>query len=267
MIYFTNSYRVAVAAIAVLGLCLSVGTALGSTISYSMVMCEDLGVLVHPNDTVLAQYAAVKPQGALLLERTNPYIQLDNTSDDPDALLTQFTMSIGDASKNFDWAKLITASPGVTFSLESPDLVAGSLKNDLLVINFTNFKPGDFVRFRVGLSPDDRHGSMVIDYRNVLYHMNAIDTSHNSVLNVTFNSPAGSGVVTQQLPNFPNDNPFTSTDLRALTTRCGMDSIEPVTTGGAGTIPPVPEPGSIALLGIGLLGLSLLGMRRRRHLA
>src|SRR4029078_273434 len=127
MTYFTRFFRVAAAAIAVWGLLLTVDTARASSISYAMTLCEDYGVLVQPDNAILAQYAAVKPQVTLLMERTMPYIQLNNTSDDDGAMLTQFTMSIGDTTKNYDWGKLITASPGVTFSLQSPDAVAGSL--------------------------------------------------------------------------------------------------------------------------------------------
>jgi len=72
-------------------------------------------------------------------------------------------------------------------------------------------------------------------------------------------------MLTEQLPNFPNDNMFTATNLDVLTTSCGLDSVMPFTATGSGTIPPVPEPGSITLLGMGLLGLSLWRFGRRRR--
>ena len=123
------------------------------SISYSLTLCEDLDVLRDPTNQLLSANAGLKPQHTLLSQRTSPYIELRNTSED--SLITQMTLSIGDTSKNFDWGKLIEASPGVKFTLASADAVAGGAKTDLLVIKFDGLKAGDFVRFRVGISADD----------------------------------------------------------------------------------------------------------------
>jgi hypothetical protein len=259
-----RSYWIALALVAALGLFSAAVPGQAATISYSLTLCEDMSVLQHPNNSIVAENAALKTQFVLMNERTMPYIELRNTSDD-DALITQLTMSIGDASKNFDWASLVQASPGVTFTVQAPDAVAGSVKTDLLSIKFTGFSPDDFVRFRVGLSPDLVVANPVMDYRKVLFQMNGSDASHNSIVNVQFSDSEGTAVLTQQLPNFPNDNMFTATNLDVLTTSCGLDSVMPFTATGSGTIPPVPEPGSIILLGMGLLGLSLWPYGRRRR--
>jgi hypothetical protein len=105
-----------------------------------------------------------------------------------------------------------------------------------------------------------------MDYRDVFFRMNGgADTSGNSTLNVSFANSEGTATLTDQLPNFVNNNKFTSTNLDFLTTYCGMDSIVPFESQGEGTIPPIPEPASVVLWGFGLVGLAWHGWRQRRR--
>jgi hypothetical protein len=250
-------------ALAALSLLVTMSTARAGTIAYSMTLCEDLGVMLQPNNQILAQNAAMKSQHVLMIERTNPYIELRNTGTE-DAQITHLTMSIGDTSKNFDWASFVQASPGVTFTVQSPDAIAGSIKSDTVVITFTGFDPGEFVRFRVGLSPDNSSASAIMDYRTVLFQMNGSSASNNSTVGVRFQSSSGSEILSRQMPDFVNTNPFTSTNLNSLGTICGMDSIVPFTFTDQGIIPPpIPEPSTFVLLGIGLVGLVAKRWRRR----
>ncbi len=252
------------AALAALSLLASLPTARAGTIAYSMTLSEDLGVMLQPNNQILAKNAAMKSQHVLMVQRTNPYFELRNTGTE-DAQITHLTMSIGDTSKNFDWASFVQASPGVTFTVQSPDAIAGSVKSDTVVISFSGFDPGDFVRFRVGLSPDNSSASSIVDYRNTLFQMNGSSTSNNSTVGVRFQSASGDEVLSRQMPDFVNNNRFTSTNLNSLDTICGMDSIVPFTFTDEGTIPPpIPEPGTFVLLGIGLVGLVAHRWRRRR---
>lgn len=243
----------ALAALAIL----SARAAHGESVSYALTLCEDLDVLKNPNNAIVAQNAALKSQFTLMSERTMPFIQLVNTS--AEAQLTQLQLSVGDLSKNFDWATLVQTSPGVQVSIQNPDSIAGAVKSDLLVINFSHFDPGDFVRLRVGLSPDLATANKIMDYRNVLFQMNGSNTSNNAVANVSFTGTAGSTVVTNQLPDFVNANKFTSTNLSLLTTSCGMDSVIPFTLNGQASITPptipVPEPASVTLMAFSILGL------------
>ena len=160
-----------------------------------MTLCEDLGVMLQPNNKILAQNAAMKSQHVLLVERTNPYIELKNTG--TEGQITDLTMSIGDTSKNFDWAGLVQASPGVTFTVHSPDAIAGAVKSDMVTISFTGFDPGEFVRFRIGLSPDSASASAIMDYRTVLFQMNGSSTSNNSTVGVRFQNSTGAGAQPQ----------------------------------------------------------------------
>ena len=228
-----------------------------------MTLSESLSVLRSPDNPTVAHLAAWIPQHSLMLARTMPYLELRNTSDA--GQITQFTLTIGDTTKNFDWATLIEASPGVKFTLQGLDAVTGSLKNDVLTINFTGFDPGDFVRFRTGLSPDSSSASPIVDYRTTLFQLNGSNTSHNSVTTVTYQTVGGPQTLTTPLPNFTNPLP-TATDL--LLHSYGSDSVKPFILGGSGEGPttsvPVPEPSSLVLAGFGLAALIAWKARRRR---
>lgn len=255
------------------------------SISYSLVMCESLEVLRNPTNKTLAMNEAWKAQHTLMLERTMPYFELRNTSED--AMITRMSISIGDVSRNFDWGKLIEASPGVAFSLITPDDVVGGGKADTLVIDFAGLAPGDFVRFRAGISPDDPSEGIIQDYRMTLFHLDGDDVSANSLVTVDFEGSGGEESLEQQMPNFAMGMP-TATNMGFFNHY--MDSVMPFTLNGQGTLgsggdggtggdggdgdvggeggpPEVPEPGSFILLAGGLVGLALWRIRRPRRTA
>jgi hypothetical protein len=236
------------------------GTAGGSvagTLSYSIMFSESRNVLEHPANKTVAHMAAWTTQHSLMLKRTMPYVELRNTSAEGE--ITEFTMTIGDESKNFDWAALIEASPGVTFSLESPDILLGNLKTDVLKIDFSGLTPGRFVRFRTRLSADNPNLSRIVDYRDTFFRLNGGDTSDNSQITVAYQTATGPTSHTDTLPDFVNPMP-TVTSLRFRSHY--MDNVMPYASQFSTTAPPVPEPASVALLGMGLIALAAWKLRR-----
>ncbi len=249
-------------------------TARANTIAYSMTLSEDLSVLTHPGNATVAQMAALTTQHTLMLERSMPYIELKNTSTDATSTMTQFSLSIGDASKNFDWAMLVKASPGVTFSLQSPDAQAGFLKSDILTFNLTGFGPGDSIILRTGLSPDNPVGSPIVDYRMTLFQLNSADMTNNAQTSGIFQTSAGTQTLTQAVPDFADATRFSSTSIN-FPCHFASDTVNPFTLQASAAVtqpppieeppPSVPEPGSFALLGLGMLGL--VAWNRNRHRA
>jgi hypothetical protein len=255
-------WPLAFVAMAPFAICAAVARA--EAISYSLMFCESLDVLRDPDNKTLAMNAAWKPQHSLMLERTMPYFELRNTSEE--ATITQLMITIGDMSKSFDWAQLIESSPAVMFSLIDLDGSWAGQKSDTLVINFSGLGPGEFVRFRTGLAPDDGPPGTVLDYRMTLFHLNGSDPSSNSLVTVNFQGAEGTQSLAKQLPNYTSMGMATSTTL-AFPNHY-MDMVMPFSLTDEGTIgdeepgPEVPEPETLVLLASGLLGLAAWRARR-----
>lgn len=242
-------------------------TAKAGSISYALTICEDLNVLKNPTNPNVLKTAAWQSQHTLMLARTNPYLELKNTSDPSGgAQITTFNMTIGNTADNFDWATMIQASPGVTVTVNSPDSIKGGAKSDVLNLSFTGLDPGDFVRFRTGLSPDNPNGLPILDFRQIFFHMNDMNLpGSNSVTSITFQSSLGTDTLTQTLPNFAvGDGDETATSL-VPADLYGEDMVIPFTTTGQGNqTPVVPEPGSFVILAAGLMGLAGFRLTRLR---
>src|SRR5690242_15956639 len=82
-------------------------------VSYSLQMCESLAVLKQPNNQAVKDLAAMDTQHALMAERSNPYLALTNTSASDTADIIEFTITMGAAAADFDWAKIVEAPEGL----------------------------------------------------------------------------------------------------------------------------------------------------------
>jgi len=258
--------------IAVLGLALHTASATTlDTAGFNLSISENLAVL--KNDTAHNRMmAAWTTPTQLAMERNQPYLLLENTSD---MEMTSFSMTIGRTSSNFDWAKVISKSSGVQATLVTPDTKNGGANSDVITYDLNGFTPGKKLIFQIDIDSDNPSSNPFgefSDYRRVLFSLNK-DTSlsKNSQLSATFLDPdTNSEVALGPFPwrqdgplpgtfEQPTDNQRTVFGL-AFQSHYMNDFVRSYQTGNITT---VPEPGSLALAGLGIVGL-FFGSRRIR---
>jgi PEP-CTERM motif len=214
--------------------------------------------------------AAWNTPAQLAMERNRPYLMLTNTSTvanggDGNASLTSFSMTIGDTTQNFDWARLVSLSPGVTATLVTPDTLDNNIHSQVVTYNFTGLMPGKEVIFQIDIDPNMATASPFTDYRQVLFKLNGgANPAGNSATSATFNDPT-LPVGQQDISVGPTlwENP-----VDPKPTVFGMEFVtrymaDHVTSFATGNISSVPEPSSIALAGIATVGL-IAGWRRSK---
>jgi hypothetical protein len=253
---------------------LSVHSATASTIEtagFKLSVSEDLSVL--KNDTAKNRMmAAWTTPTQLAMERNTPYLMLQNTSD---MEMSSFSMTIGRETANFDWAKVISKSAGVTASLVTPDKKEGGLRSDVITFNLDGFTPGKSLIFRVDIDADSKKANPFgefSDYRRVFFNLNTdLSLSKNSQLTATFVDPSdSSSIVVGPAPwrdptgipglyTQPQDGQRTVFGL-AFQGHYMNDFVRSYQTGN---LTPVPEPGTLVLAGLGAAGLFVFGRRFR----
>jgi hypothetical protein len=237
-------------------------------VSYSLRISENLNVLKNPNDPHAKSMAAWKTPSELEMERNHPYLCLLNTSTTANggtgaALLQSFTMTIGDTSQNFDFAKIISADPGVTATLITPDALNGGANSDTLTYSFTGLTPGKKVIFQIDIDPDSPSSNPFRDYREVLFTLNGgANSTGNSQTSATFIDPSLSNQ-TQTTPFTPWENPIDAgpapgSQLHSFQTNDHVSSFQTV---GASA---VPEPATLLLAAIGAVGMTIACRRSKR---
>jgi len=253
-------------ALAIAVLIVFVARAPATTVSYDLRISESLAVLKNPNDMHAQMMAAWTTPTTLAMARNRPYLLLENTSTvgnggDGAAAMTSFSMTIGDTSQNFDWSRIVSASPGVGVTLVTPDTLDNHSHSDVITYNFTGFTPGKQIIFHIDIDPDMTTANPFTDYRQVLFTLNGGPNNAN-------NSQTSAVFVDQnqtiQLGPTPWDNPIDSGP-----TVFGMQFVshymdDHVTSYLTGNVAPAPEPAGLALAAIGGVGL-VLGSRRFRH--
>lgn len=169
-----------------------------------------------------------------------PRIRL--TNDSGLATITALSLTIGDTTRNFDFAIGESFTSGIAFVQVSPDNGNGGVRSDVVSYTFTGFSPTSFFQFDADVDIDA--GNSGEDYRQVLFDLNGTDSSDNSLVTVNFSDGI---VLSGNLPDFPTNpnNVFTFSQH---------------------TVPSnvIPEPGTVALLTSGLLPLAGAVLRRRR---
>ncbi|MHB1038689.1 MAG: PEP-CTERM sorting domain-containing protein [Pirellulales bacterium] len=220
-------------------------------IGFSLRFSADKGVIQAPDgDWSAAIASTIKSYQDALLAGKMPYVLLTNYAET--ASITELSMTIGDTTKNFDMVfPQVTAAPGIGYTVNSPDRVHGGVRSDLVDMGFTGFAPGKTFLFRVDIDPDDAAAGPYLDYRQTLF--NAYNPSKNAIITVKFSDGYS---VTGSLPDF-------AVYEEPPTPACSVGrSKNPVIEAYTYT-KIVPEPSSLAILGVGTVGLLLLGWRRK----
>jgi hypothetical protein len=180
------------------------------------------------------------------------------------AALTTFSRTIGDPTMNFDWSRIVSTSPGVTATLETPDTLENGIRGDVVSYRFTGLTPGKQVIFQVDIDPDSSSGDQFADYRQVLFKVSPSggpvdpDTSHNSVVTVGFHDPSSALADTTLAPQvWPNLSvPYQTVFGMQIVSQYMQDHVNAFNIGSL----TVPEPSTWLLAGTGFAGLVL---RRR----
>ncbi len=162
-----------------------------------------------------------------------PTFTLTNTSD-PGNALVNFTFTIGDESRHFDFVQNLLDPVGGVSTLISPDDVNNGTRSDVIEIDFTSFDAGEFVSFESDIDVDP-NSNVVQDFRNVFFNNgNAL----NSVATALFST---GDIVSFTLPDNPQNLNFSAST----------------------TINAVPLPAALPLFAVGLAGLGVLARRRK----
>lgn len=183
--------------------------------------------------TASAQASSVTPNYGFdlsLAGNTNvPVFTLSNTSD-PAIQLLQFTFTIGDTTRHFDFVDALTSPAGGTATLNTPDSINNGLRNDVIDITFTGFDTGESVSFEADIDVDPS-SNVVQDFRTVFFNNG---TALNSVATAFFSNGSSLALT---LPDNPPNFQY--------------------------SISAVPLPAALPLFAIGLAGMGILARRRK----
>lgn len=240
---------------------------------FEVTMAEDANVVASPMDMTMMMMAAWQTEHTLMVERGKPYVQVTNTS--TTANMTQFKLTIptGQTSLySFDFAKMISTSPGVAWTLDAP-LTSTPMQgeSDVVTFHFTGagLTPGEYFRFQSGIVPDTGNNTLFPDYRLIfINYTNPRPDAQNSSLTGVFDNstvPVGGNMSY----NSASINPYYSFVMgtppvppAAPFAPHGSDAVHPLIVTFGST--PLPEPSSIVLGAFGGVGFLLYGIRRKR---
>lgn len=102
----------------------------------------------------------------LLAARDVPLFTLANTS--TEALITSFSITIGDLNYNFDAVTFNTTATGPQVTSFTPDKAQGGARSDILSLAFSNFKASQSFSFRGDIDRDSDNGLSLTNFRTVM---------------------------------------------------------------------------------------------------
>jgi hypothetical protein len=232
-------------------------------ISYSLTVAESEKVAADPNDMMAQKMAAWKTQHELLACRDTPFFNLVNNSMDPTARLNSLRITIpATKAYHFDTFEAFNASPGISYSFSNIDTIQGGIRSKVINIQFFNFLPGMFFRFRTDIDNDVGNINMFTDYRLVLFDANGNDDSNNAKVLTNFTAASlapNIQIPEMSLPDYEINGLLLTGD--AFRTSHLMDMVQPFTFAQA-----IPEPGTWMVLGMVWVASCVgYGARRRRQ--
>ena len=233
-------------------------------VAYDFALSEKELVLAHPDDHFIEMREAWDQPHQRIAARNMPFIELRNSSNDEDARITEFRISIGDTDFEFsndmygEYAiRGDTSSDGV--SIESSTVQDNG---ELLIVNIDGLDPGEVLRFRIEIDPKANDVFPYPDFRTVLFDMNGDDSSDNSKISVVFTQtspPNDSATLENMLPDYDVEGPqafYANANMRGHEME-GVD-IFPLSDSRL-----IPEPSSLMLLTFGCIAVLVSSNRLR----
>ena len=136
----------------------------------------------------VAQAGSVGYQFRIAGNKNVPTFRLTNKS--TSAEITSFTLTIGDTKFNFDFHRpypsLLKINPEIGGTFDAPDLVQDKVRVNKMQVNYTDFQPGEFHRFKLDIDPDSKNKR--IDYRSVLFDLGGNSSADNAKVTVNFSN-------------------------------------------------------------------------------
>jgi hypothetical protein len=225
--------------------------------SYTVKFSEKEAVLIAPDDPFAAKASAWDHPFQRIMDRNMPWIEITNEGNST-AQITEFLLTIGDTNFNFSTAHF--GGPIMESTTNPADIgISASVDSggDLLVLNLTNFDPGEIIRFRIDIDPDDPDGFPHPDFRRVLFDMNGNNPSDNAEVELQFSNGITSSRFGQTLPDFTVEGPiFSESNIRPYS------AMEPVGVFEITDQVPIPEPSTWILAALVMAASLALSKRQ-----
>lgn len=178
------------------------GTMMASQNVVTIRLSEKEAVLVDPANQKVAMWDNAFQR---ILDRNMPWIEITNHSQSV-AEITEFLLTLGENAMEFAFGEEGLGGPIMPSSFNPPeiDIEASIVQGgDQLRLAFTNFEPGETVRFRIDLEATDPDAHPHPDFRRVLFDGVPLSTADgeddNALVQVAY---ANGDVLERRVPEF-----------------------------------------------------------------